>query len=390
MVAAILVASADSGAMAAGPAARARPSSFQTTALSTASGRVDLGTPTFSNPTSVTNPLFPKSTLGQVVQLGVEAGDALRFEATQLEETRIVTWNGRLVETVVTHFVAYSNGRILEVALDFYAQADDGSVWYFGEEVDNYEDGVVVNHDGTWLAGRDGPPGMIMPANPKVGDVYRPENIPGFVFEEATVKAVDQTVAGPRGEVHGAMLMEARLMDGTVEEKLYAPGYGEFRTLVASLDELYHVALAVPSDALDGPVPGELSTISKSANEVFHSARANRWDRVSSTVARMVGAWDRYRIGEVPELLDDQMSGALDTLAAAVAARVPADVRQAAIDVARASLDLQLRYRNAQDVDEARLGTWQLQLTLDWAARDSAAVAGDRATIQAIRDRIDD
>lgn len=47
--------------------------------------------------------------------------------------------------------------------------------------MENYVDGVLDNTDGTWLAGKDGPPGMIMPADTQVGDVYRPENIPGFV-----------------------------------------------------------------------------------------------------------------------------------------------------------------------------------------------------------------
>ena len=47
---------------------------------------------------------------------------------------------------MVSQFVAYGDGRVLEVARDYYAQADDGSVWYFGEDVDNYEDGVVVDH----------------------------------------------------------------------------------------------------------------------------------------------------------------------------------------------------------------------------------------------------
>ena len=35
---------------------------------------------------------------------------------------------------------------------------------------------------------------MIMPADPQVGDVYRPENMPGFVFEEVVVTAVGVTV----------------------------------------------------------------------------------------------------------------------------------------------------------------------------------------------------
>ena len=99
------------------------------------------------------------------------------------------------------------------MAQDYFAQADDGSVWYFGENVDNYENGVVVDHEGTWLAGRDGPPGMIMPAVPRVGDVYRPENIPDLVFEEVTVQAVDERVDGPNGAVDGALLVRERLLE---------------------------------------------------------------------------------------------------------------------------------------------------------------------------------
>jgi hypothetical protein len=55
----------------------------------------------------------------------------------------------------------------------------------------------VTDHDGSWLAGEDGPAGMIMPGRPKVGDVYRSENIPGTVFEQDTVKAT-----GPRRRWH--------------------------------------------------------------------------------------------------------------------------------------------------------------------------------------------
>jgi hypothetical protein len=32
-----------------------------------------------------------------------------------------------------------------EVALDFYAQADHGTVWYFGEDVYNSEKGAVAD-----------------------------------------------------------------------------------------------------------------------------------------------------------------------------------------------------------------------------------------------------
>ena len=352
--------------------------------------RVDLGTPTFTNPTAVTNPLFPKSTQTQVVQLGVEAGDKLRFEVTQLATTRFVRWNGQWIQTRVTHFVAYTNGQLVEVALDFYAQADDGSVWYFGEEVDNYEDGILANHDGTWLAGRDGPPGMIMPATPKVGDVYRPENIPGFVFEEATVLEVGLTVPGPRGPVAGAIHIAASLLGGESEEKIYAPGYGEFEARVASADELYNVAVGLPIDALPGALPGHLRTLSSGTWDVFDAARSQSWGRISAIADGLTAAWTGRPSGAVPALLRDQMDAALAALKVAITGRDRAAVRQAAIDVGHATLDLKLQYLPVKRVDEARLRLWNLQLKVDRAARDKGAVAGDLVTIGAIRDRLAD
>lgn len=136
------------------------------------SQRVDRARPSFTNPTDITNPLFPSSRLTQVLQLGEEEGKPSRVEATRISTDG---WS---------------------IALDYFAQADDGSVWYFGEAVSNYKDGVIADHEGTWIAGKDGPPGMIMPADPRPGGIYRPENIPGLVFEEDTVKSVGATVDG--------------------------------------------------------------------------------------------------------------------------------------------------------------------------------------------------
>ena len=283
--------------------------------------RVDLETPTFTNPTAVTNPLFPKSTQTQVVQLGTEGGDRLRFEVTQLPMTRFVRWNGKWIQTRVTHFVGYTNGRLVEVALDFYAQADDGSVWYFGEEVDNYVDGVLANHDGSWLAGRDGPPGMIMPGNPRVGDVYRPENIPGLVFEEATVTAVDLTVPGPRGPISGAIHIDVVLLGGFSEEKIYAPGYGEFEARVVADGELYNAAVGTPIDALPGAVPGHLKTLSKGATDIFSAAGSQSWRAISVIVKTMTEGWAGQPPTATHALLRSQMDDALAALKKAAAHR---------------------------------------------------------------------
>jgi hypothetical protein len=91
--------------------------------------RVDRTTPTFSRPTEITNPLLPVAEVTQSLQLGSVDGKPFRAEVTLLPGTKAIAWNGRQVPTRIHQYVAYSGGRILEVALDWYAQADDGSVW---------------------------------------------------------------------------------------------------------------------------------------------------------------------------------------------------------------------------------------------------------------------
>jgi hypothetical protein len=350
-----------------------------------AAGRVEASS-TFSKPTSITNPLFPIRDLAQVIQLGEEEGETLRVEVTLLPGTKAIEWNGQRVETLVSQFVEYSGGELLEVALDYFAQADDGSVWYFGEDVDNYEKGVIADHEGSWLAGKDGPPGVIMPAKPKTGDVYRPENIPGLVFEEVTVKAIDEPVDGPRGLVAGAILVQERLMEGATEEKYFAPGYGEFQA--RATDELLTVALAVPIDALSGPPPAELGTLLTGANKVFDAAPSKRWDDMAATAAGMEAAWKTFRAGQVPKLLEAQMNDALNALGKAVKARKATDAQRAATDVAEAALDLELRHRPVAEVDLDRLDVWARRLLVHSGASDGEAMAGDVAVLETIWKRV--
>ena len=115
-------------------------------------GRVDTATPTFSHPTRITNPLFPINTTRQMIATGAEGDVALRQETTLLPRTRTIRVNGHDVETIVSQFVAHGDGAIKEVAIDYFAQADDGSVWYFGEDVKTYENGLVKSTAGTWRA----------------------------------------------------------------------------------------------------------------------------------------------------------------------------------------------------------------------------------------------
>jgi hypothetical protein len=350
------------------------------------SERVDLTMPTFSDPTNITNPLFPVSLQESVLMLGHVEGKPFRTEVTLLPETRIIEWEGQRVETLVSQYNAFLDGRIEEVAYDYYAQADDGSVWYFGEDVFDFRAGAIVVTEGTWLAGRDGPAAMIMPADPQVGDVYRTENAPGFVFEEVTVRSTDETLDGPVGPIQGGMLADELHSNGKTEQKVFAPGYGEFYT--AGGGDVEALALAVPTDAATGPLPAELTTMSSGALDVFDMAGSGDWAAASATLREMEAAWKTYRIGDVPRLIEPRMNEALAMLARAVRSRQTAEARNAAIQAARSSFDLQLPYRSEPEIDLARMDLWAAQLLVDEAARDADGVGADAFALDYVRDRI--
>ena len=363
-----------------------QPESPADLALAPESDRVDLAMPTFTNPTDITNPLFPVSSQESVLLLGTVDDGAFRTEVTLLPTPRIIEWEGQQVATLVSQYVAFLDGRLHEVAYDFYAQADDGSVWYFGEDVFNFADGAIVDTHGTWIAGTDGPAAMIMPADPQVGDVYRPENIPGFVFEEVTVKAIDETLDGPLGPIEGGLLIEELHMDGATEEKTFAPGYGEFYT--AGGGDVEALALAVPTDGVSGDVPPELQTMTGAAHGVLAAVAAEEWDAASSATSDLEGAWDGYRSGDIPVLITPLIEDAVAVLRSAVDDRDGAGASQAAIDGAQLALDLQLRHRPTAEIDLARFDLWLAQLQLDARAEDARLVNGDFFALDYVRDRI--
>ena len=348
--------------------------------------RVDLAMPTFTNPTEITNPLFPVSSQRSVLLLGTVEDQAFRTEVTLLPTTRILQWEGQQIEALVSQYVAFLDGRIEEVAYDLYAQADDGSVWYFGEDVFNFADGVIADTHGTWIAGVDGPAAMIMPADPQVGDVYRPENIPGFVFEEVTVVSIDQTLDGPLGPIEGGLLVEELHMDGATEEKTFAPGYGEFYT--AGGDDVEALALAVPTGAADGDVPAELGTMTGAALDALAAAIDEDWPASSAALDELATAWTAYQPAGVPGLVEPVLEEALQSLRSAIDDVDVAAAAHAAIGVARLALDLQLRHRPSVEIDLARFDLWLAEMEVDAATEDAALVNGDFFAVDYVRDRI--
>jgi hypothetical protein len=347
--------------------------------------RVDLEAPSFSNPTEITNPLNPISRLRSALLLGHVEGMPLRVETTLLPGSVTVEWGGRKIKALTSQYLAILDGRIEEVALDRYAQDDAGNVWYLGEDVFNYGDGSVADIEGTWHAGRDGPGAMIMPAEPKPGDVYRPENLPGIVFEEVTVRSVDRTVTGPRGRVHGAIVVDELHLDGGHEDKTFAPGYGEF--LTASDTEREALAVAVPTDALEEPLPQGLVRLSSGASGILGSAQAEAWEGAAATFERMRAEWDELRGGELPPELAKQMDDDLRRLAREVRAERPAAGALAALDVGLAALDLRMRYQPPAEIDRARFDLWASRALVHAGTGDRAGLMSDVAIMEWMLDR---
>ena len=363
--------------------------------MASESERIDLGEPMFSNPIVVDNPLFPISNLHSAILLGNNEGHPIKIETTLLPEPVMIDVDGQQIAALASQFVSYEDGRIHEVAIDWYAQDDDGNVWYLGEDVFNYADGVVEDTHGTWMAGRDGAPvAMIMPADPVGGEVFRPENIEGVLIEEVTISAVDVTVEGPTGPVEGAIIaQENHALDGVYEDKWFAPSYGEFFSGVG--DSLEGIAVAVPVDARNEPVPEALTSITDGAIAIADAAQADDWDTATSTLDTLSGAWAEYRgATDVPPMLVVQMDRALAALAGdrmvpAVADRNSEGAANAALDVAQAGLDLQLQFRPPVDIDRERFELWARQLVVDAGRLEAVPgfVAADVTTLEWIYDR---
>jgi hypothetical protein len=228
---------------------------------------------------------------------------------------------------------------------------------------------------------------MIMPADPAVGDVYRPENIPGLVFEEVIVREVDVGLDGPLGELDGGLVVNELHQDGATEEKTFAPGYGEFLT-AADGGDIEALALGIQTDAADTSAPGELDQVTAQSLIAVDATRAKDWATASAAIEQIKTAWDAYPTDQIPRMLEPLVTDTIDRLERSVSDQAPDDAGQSAIDLARLALDLQLRHRSAVEIDHARFDLWLAQMLLDGQAEDGAAVNGDFFALDMVRDRI--
>ncbi len=185
--------------------------------------------PGFTTPTTIDNPYLPLTKWKSCELRGLQDdGTRERVVRKLLKRTRPFTVNGQSVKAAVIEDRAFENGKLVERTLDYFAQADDGTVHYLGEHVNNLRRGRVVNHNGTWLYGKHTDVlGVAMPPNPQVGDQWRFEDVPGVTTESNRLEETGlRARAGGRLHTNVIRVQEFIQPEGEIEYKLYAPGVG--------------------------------------------------------------------------------------------------------------------------------------------------------------------
>lgn len=232
------------------------PGTTETTKATTEAGATDsqpaFDKNNFHHPLDITNkhmPLKPGTTFVYAGKIGGGPAHKSRKHAhkgrkhahkgrTNTRDTFVVTDQTKKilgVETRVIHDTVWEAGKVVESTDDWFAQDDEGNLWYFGEFSTDIKNGKVKGHKGSWEGGVNGAePGIIMEAHPKVGDTYQQESAPGVAEDRATVLSLAESLCVPYGCFSNVLETEefSPLEPSVVEHKYYAPNVGQIKEVV--------------------------------------------------------------------------------------------------------------------------------------------------------------
>jgi hypothetical protein len=189
----------------------------------------DFSPATFSDSLDIDNPYFPLEPDTTFRYMAEEDGEVEINEVYVTSNTKtILGIDCRVVEDRV-----WVDSVLMEYTLDWYAQDDEGNVWYMGEWSTEYEypdeGDPIENHEGSWEAGVDGAePGILMLADPCPADSYRQEYYEGEAEDMARVLKLNASASVPYGDYEDCLETKewTPLEPGVAEHKYYAPGVG--------------------------------------------------------------------------------------------------------------------------------------------------------------------
>jgi hypothetical protein len=160
-----------------------------------------------------------------------EDGETLahRLEFTVTDLTKVIQG----VRTTVAYIVDFREGEVVEEEIAFYAQDNEGDVWYLGEYPEEYEDGEFVEAP-TWIAGlEEARAGIKMRAEPQLGT---PRYFQGWGpavdwSDFAQVDQIGQETCVPVDCYQDVLVIAESSLDepDAFQLKYYARGVGEVR-----------------------------------------------------------------------------------------------------------------------------------------------------------------
>ena len=196
----------------------------------------------FDNSTDIDNEWMPMQPGTKWVYEGTAVeGDrsiSRRIEFTVTDLTKKIEG----VRTVVGWIVDYTNGELVEKEIAFYAQDNDGNVWYLGEHPEDYEDGKFVASP-TWIAGlEDARAGIKMLSSPQLGaPIYYQGWGPAVEWSDyGQVDQMGQETCVPVNCYKDVLVMTESSLGETdaYQFKYYARGVGEVRVGWKGADEV--------------------------------------------------------------------------------------------------------------------------------------------------------
>lgn len=172
------------------------------------------------------NPFFPLKPGLTTVLEGVVDGERTRLKITVQHKT--INVGG--VQARVVEEREHVGGKLFEVSRNYFAHCDaNGTVFYFGEDVDFYENGQIVSHEGAWRHGVDGArAGVIMPGIALLGSRYFQEVAPGIALDRAEILDLSASVSTPFRQFDNGLLTEETtpLDPADLAYKTYVAGIG--------------------------------------------------------------------------------------------------------------------------------------------------------------------
>ncbi len=181
----------------------------------------------------VRNSWFPLTPGYRWVYMGVKDGKPSKDVAIVSRATTTILG----VRCVVVQDYLHLAGRLEETTLDYYAQDNQGNVWYFGEDTQELSPaGAILNTEGSWQAGVDGAkPGIIMTAHPTIGQAYEQEYYPGQAQDHAEPLSLSASVSVPFRSFGSAQLTKewSPLEPNVIDHKYYVRGIGVVKEITA-------------------------------------------------------------------------------------------------------------------------------------------------------------